>query len=178
MIAAITGNLWRALALALCGLVAALWVQVHGLPIIGGGLKADLVSMTAANDANIKAHRQTKDNFRNAMADAQRREVFRLARVKAEQERINTDARISFDRRVAALRARYDGLRGESGAGVAGSPIGVAVPSVPGSPSGTDEATGADGFSLAERYEASIYATQLDELITWVAAQGAVRMNE
>lgn len=176
MIAAITGNLWRALALALCGLVAALWVQVHGLPLIGGGLLAKVDHLTALNDANVKAHRQTKDNFRTAMADAYRREVFRLARVRAEQQRINADAQVSFNRRLDALRARYDGLRSQGGTSATGSPAGVSVPSLSPATGGSDEATGADGLLAA--YQCSVYATQLDELISWVAAQGAVRVKE
>ena len=118
MIALITGNLWRALAAFLAGLVVVLLIQIHGLPIIGGGLLARLERMTALNDANVKSHRQTKDNFRAAMADAQRREVFRLARVKAETERNNDARETAVNARLTALRTRYDSLRRQSGAGL------------------------------------------------------------
>jgi len=42
MIGLITGNLWRAACAVLVGLLLALWVQLHGLPIIGGGVLQEL----------------------------------------------------------------------------------------------------------------------------------------
>jgi len=42
--AAITGNLWRAACAVLVGLLLALWVQLHGLPIIGGGVLQELAN--------------------------------------------------------------------------------------------------------------------------------------
>ena len=42
MISLITGNLWRAACAVLVGLLVALWVQLHGLPIIGGGVLSEL----------------------------------------------------------------------------------------------------------------------------------------
>lgn len=40
--AAITANLWRAACAVLVGILLALWVQLHGLPIIGGGVLQEL----------------------------------------------------------------------------------------------------------------------------------------
>jgi len=176
MIASITGNLWRALALALCGLVAALWVQIHGLPIIGGGLVADLASMTALRKAEADNHRATKDSIRKAMADAQRREVFRLARVRAEQERESTNAEASYNRRFADLRAHYDRLRGKARTGAESAAGGQPVPGLPAPAFGADAAPGADRLSL--ELECSANALQLDELITWVERQAAIDPNE
>jgi len=176
MITAITGNLWRALSAFLGGLVVMLLIQIHGLPIIGGGLVSRLERMTALNDANVKSHRTTKDTFRQAMADAQRREVFRLARVKAEVERNNERAKERFNDRIALLRARYDSLRAKDRASVASAAGGVAMSSLPTPTFGTDETAFEDGLSAA--LMCSTYAVQLDELISWVEAQAAVNVNE
>lgn len=167
---------------ALLAFVALLLIQIHGLPIIGGGLIARLDRMTALNNANVASHRTTKRNYAQAMADARRNEALRLARVKAEQERINDDRKAAANARLDALRARYDSLRTQARTGVAGSAGGQPVPSLPAPAFGADAATGADGLSaagltLAERYECSVSATQLDELITWVEAQTLVRVN-
>lgn len=176
MIALITGNLWRALAAFLAGLVVVLLIQIHGLPIIGGGLLARLERMTALNDANVKSHRQTKDNFRAAMADAQRREVFRLARVKAETERNNDARETAVNARLAALRARYDSLRRQSGTSATSAAGGIDVSGLPVPAFGADATPDTDGLSTA--LMCSSYAVQLDELISWVEAQAAVNVNE
>ncbi|MCC6941343.1 MAG: hypothetical protein IT551_07015 [Novosphingobium sp.] len=176
MIALITGNLWRALAAFLGGLVVILLIQIHGLPIIGGGLVSRLERITALNDANVKSHRQTKDNFRAAMADAQRREVFRLARVKAETERNNDARETAVNARLTALRTRYDSLRRERGASPTSATGGVDVSGLPVPAFGADAASDADGLSTA--LMCSTYAVQLDELISWVEAQAAVNVNE
>lgn len=56
-------NLWRADALALAGIALALLMQIHGLPLIGGGLKADLV-------AEQRAHLETQADYATAQAQA------------------------------------------------------------------------------------------------------------
>ena len=66
----VRANIWRALALALGGIALALLVQVHGLPIIGGGLLVDLDRMTRLRMAERDSHRTTKANFRAAQATA------------------------------------------------------------------------------------------------------------
>lgn len=161
---------------ALVAFIVMLLIQIHGLPIIGGGLVSRLERMTALNDANVKSHRKTKDTFRAAMADAQRREVFRLARVKAEQDRINDHAQDDYERRLAALRTRYDGLRRERGANATSAAGGVDVSGLPIPAFGADATPDADGLSTA--LMCSTYAVQLDELISWVEAQAAVNVNE
>ncbi len=176
MIAAITGNLWRAAALLLAGCALSLIIQIHGLPFIGGGLVADLASMTALRKAEADNHRKTKDSIRTAMLDAQRREVFRLARVKAEQERENTNAAVSYNRRLADLRAHYDRLRRDARAGAESATGGQSVPGLPAPAFGADAATGADRLSV--ELECSANALQLDELITWVERQAAINPND
>lgn len=176
MIAAITGNLWRAAALLLAGCALSLIVRIHGLPIIGGGLLADLASMTALRKAEADNHRKTKDSIRKAMADAQRREVFRLARVKAEQQRESTNAEASYNRRLADLRARYDRLRGEGRTSAESAASGQPVSSLPTPTFGPDAAPGADRLSV--ELECSADALQLDELISWVERQAAINPND
>ncbi len=178
----ITSNLWRAAALALLGVVIALLIQIHGLPLIGGGLVAKLDRMTELRRVERDNHRKTKATYRAAMAEAQRRELARLARVQAEQERINDDREAHANERLAALRARYDGLRRQSRAAAESAAGSEPVPGLPYPAFGADAAAGADGLSatelsLAERYQCSVGLTQLDELITWVEAQALVRLN-
>jgi hypothetical protein len=174
--ASITGNLWRAACAVLVGLLLALWVQLHGLPIIGGGLVSRLERMTQLRQDEAASHRTTKANFRNAMAEAKRLEVFRLTRVKAEQQRINTHAQDDYERRLAVLRSRYDGLRRQSGARVTSAASGVDVPGLPLPAFGPDATPDADGLSAA--LMCSTYAVQLDELISWVERQSAINPNE
>lgn len=56
--AAITANLWRAACAALVGVCAVLWVQLHGLPLIGGGALAELriAQTTITNIRNAQDH--------------------------------------------------------------------------------------------------------------------------
>lgn len=178
MIPLLLSNWWRTATLALLGVVLALLIQIHGLPVIGGGLIAKLDRMTELRRIEADNHRKTKVAFSQAMADALRNEKLRLARVKAAQERINHDREVRANERLAALRARYDSLRGQSGKAVGSQGDGQPMPGLPVPAFGADEAAGADGLSLAERYECSVSATQLDELITWVEAQVAIDPNE
>lgn len=176
-------NLWRAAALALAGITLALLVQVHGLPLLGGGLKADLAEMTDARDAEIRAHQETKDVYRAAQAEAALQQTFRNARVKARQERISADAEASANRRLDDLRRRYDGLLAQAGTGAAGAAGGQHMPGLSTAAGGADETAGAHGLSeaeltLAERYQCSVSATQLDELISWIERQAAIDVND
>jgi hypothetical protein len=175
-------NIWRAAALALAGIVLALLAQVHGLPLLGGGLKADLAEMTNARDAEIRAHRETKDVYRAAQAEAALQQTFRNARVKAQQERISADAEASANRRLDDLRRRYDGLLAQARAGAAGAAGGQHLPGLSGAAGGADEAARPHGLpeaglTLAERYQCSVSATQLDELISWIELQAAIDVN-
>lgn len=172
------GNLWRTATLALLGVVLALLMEIHGLPVIGGGLIGKLDRMTELRRIEAENHRKTKAYFAQAMADALRNEKLRLARVRAEQERINASAEKDYSSRLAALRARYDSLRGQSGKVIGGQGGTEPVPGLPIPAFGADAAASEDGLSLAERYACSANAIQLDELISWVEAQTAVDPNE
>lgn len=56
--AAITANLWRAACAVLVGLLLALWVQLHGLPIIGGGVLQELANARGTIEAIRNAQTQ------------------------------------------------------------------------------------------------------------------------
>lgn len=174
----IGGDLWRTAALALLGMCVSMALWIFGLPLIGGGLLAKLDRITALNASNVESHRATKRFYRAAMEQAQRLEQARLARVAAEQERINERAQESYDRRLTDLRTRYDRLRAQGRAGAASAAGAEPMPSLPYPAFGADAAAGADGLPLAERYECSATALQLDELITWVDAQTKVKVND
>lgn len=162
-----------AIITALLAFVLFLLIQIHGLPVFGGGLIAQLDRMTTLRSVEAESHRKTKANFRDAMADAHRREVFRLARVKAEQEKESINAAASYNRRLALLR---DGLRARPGASVGSAAAGVAVSGLPSGSSGADAAPDDSAAELI--YRCSAIALQLDELISWVERQAAIDPNE
>lgn len=184
MIPFLTGNLWRAACVALgvvvaalIGFVIALLIQIHGLPIIGGGLIARLDRMTELRRIEADNHRKTKEVYRAAMAQAQWLEQARLARVHAETERNNERAKENFNHRLALLRSRYDSLRAKAGTSSTGAAGGVEMSTLPVPAFGTDAAPGEDGL-LAQQLECSTIALQLDELILWIEAQTKVKVND
>lgn len=106
------------------------------------------------------------------MADAARAaDVVNAQRVKAEQVRITQEVSHAYRDRVAALATRVAGLRKQAGqrGGRAAD-----VPAASGAATGSDEATGGDGFSIELREVATRQAIQLDELQKWVKLQGSV----
>lgn len=188
MWAALTGNLWRAAAIALAGICAGLLLQIHGVPLLGGGLIAERHTAIAATataqrerDAERAAHQATKDRYQAAQAQAARDEALRLARVQSEQQRISIDAKDSLDRRLADYRARYEQLRQQAAAAAGtagGAGSGKPVPGVPTPAGGTDAPASADRLSLDERWDATRQAAQLDELISWIERQARVPAND
>lgn len=188
MWAALTGNLWRAGAIALAGICLGLLVQIHGVPVLGGGLIAERDAAIAATviarrerDAERAAHQATKDQYQEAQAQAARDETLRLARVKGEQERISTDVAENYARRLADYRARYEQLRRQAAAAAGtagGSAGGEPVPGVRDAAPGADAPACADGLSLDQRWDATRQALQLDELISWIERQARVPAND
>jgi len=85
MIGLITGNLWRAACAVLVGLLLALWVQLHGLPIIGGGVLQEL-----------RIAETTITNIRNAQGQAT------AAQVAVNQEPARKSATIAEVNNVQA----------------------------------------------------------------------------
>lgn len=118
-------NLWRAVALALVGIVLALLVQVHGLPIVGGGLKAELAAERAA-------HLETQRRYSLAQVEAaDKARAYRLAeeaRYRVKAERTDTEhakdlesALAAARRHAAANRCAPVGLRAEGSPAVSPS---------------------------------------------------------
>lgn len=104
MIAAITGNLWRTAAAAALCLAAGLALWIFGLPIVGGGLLADLDRMTELRTAERNSHRTTKANVRAAQM------VAGVAQAAANRQPAQTSAIIA---RIsdATAPAYYDAVR-------------------------------------------------------------------
>lgn len=158
---------WQAAVLALCALSGVLLWQRNDA-------REDTHAALQLAQAEIDAHRATKDGYRVAQSLAGIADLVRVARVADQQKRINADVSQNYVRRLADLRQRYGRLRAQARAGAGSAAGGVAVPGPGIAAGGTADAPGADGFSgalaLAERLECSAYATQLDELITAVTA--------
>lgn len=121
MIAFILTSPWRAATIALCGIVAALLMQIHGLPLIGGGLKSDL-----ANER--MAHAETQNRYAMAQLDAAAKaRAYRLseeARYRAKAERTDNEhaqklgsAIAAADRHIAANRCLRDKAPASAGSG-------------------------------------------------------------
>lgn len=99
MIAAITGTAWRAIAITLAGIAIALLIQILGVPIIGGGLKADLASERTA-------HLETQKRYAHALVEAaDRARAYRLseeARYRTKAERMDAEHAKKLDGALAA----------------------------------------------------------------------------
>lgn len=112
--AAITGNLWRAACAVLVGLLLALWVQLHGLPLIGGGVLSEL-----------RIAQTTIANIRNAQSQTT------AAQVAVNQEPARKSAIIAEVNNVQASEY-YDRVRRASADSVRAAPRCAASPaSVP-----------------------------------------------
>lgn len=167
-------NPWRTACLGALAIALVQTARIDGVPVIGGGLKAELASSERRSQARLNAHVQTIRNYRAAQEQAAAAEKVRLDRVRAEQKEISDDVLESYQRRLAALRARADELRRQGAAGSAGAAGGIAVPGVAAAASGAAEAACGDGFSFERRLIASEQALQLDELIAWVRRQAGI----
>ena len=136
-------------------------------------------------DAEIRAHRATKETYRAAQAIAAQLETDRLTKIQAQQEAIRNATARDYQSRLDSVRARADQLRREAAAraGSAGPGGTVAVPA-PCAAGGGAAAEAADqGFprsfeeQLARDLIASEQAEQLDALIDFVIAQNAINPN-
>jgi hypothetical protein len=118
----------------------------------------------------------TVADYRAAADQAQASDKANAERVTAEQQAINERTSNDYETRLAAARSLAQRLRGQS-AGAAADPrsgAGQAMPSLPIPAGGPHEAAGQDRLPESDRELATDQAIQLDELIKWVRAQGAV----
>jgi hypothetical protein len=134
IIAAIASNLWRAAAQALAGIVLALLVQVHGLPMIGGGLKADLA-------AERTAHLETQRRYALAQVEAaEKARAYRLseeARYRALATKTDTEHASNLETALAAARRHADNHRC--------APVGLRAEGAPDVGATSGSGTGAEG---------------------------------
>ena len=115
-------------------------------------------------------------NVRAAAAQAQAADRASVDRVETSQRTINERSADALDSRLADIRARAHRLRLQTASAAAapgGGPAAV-VSGLPGRSAGTAQAAGEGGFPAADQLIATEQAIQLDELIKWVRAQGAV----
>lgn len=140
---------------ALIGIIAWFAVDEYGFLWIEG------------DNAREARCREDKSRIVQAGEDALRSMKAAVAAQEARQQRISDDAKQTYLARINALSERYNRLRAQA----ADRPARVdPVPGLPAPAFGTTPAAGEDRLSLDERLECSTYATQLDELITWVEA--------
>lgn len=95
ILAWLKANLWRALAGALALWCAALLIEIHGLPVLGGGIKAGL----AACRADLAALQRAQAEAQQAQAAVNAAEERRSA---ANARRSDTDHDIDLARALAA----------------------------------------------------------------------------
>ncbi|MFN3749245.1 MAG: hypothetical protein ACK4SJ_11220 [Sphingorhabdus sp.] len=154
-----------------------------------------------AKDAvlHIQSLGRFKSDAIRLRAEARAADAHNIIRVDGLVDATNKEQVHALQTELGALRGRYldllahQRMRGGSSAAIDDSGGRGATP-MPGLPDAGSRAarsaeadrlpdTGATGdrssgdFSLAERYEASIYATQLDQLITAVIALGKIDPN-
>ena len=121
----------------------------------------------------------TVANYRAAAAQARAADLANLQRARSEQRAISERTKDDFDARIAAARSAAQRLRGAPASTAAdpGAGRGASVPGVSAASGGAPQASGEDGFPLADRELATEQAIQLDELIKWVRQQHAVPVD-
>jgi hypothetical protein len=121
----------------------------------------------------------TVANARSAADQALAADEANADRVAAQQTAINERTANDFESRLAIARADAQRLRDEPEA--AADPGARGNPPVPGLPAAAGEpaqAPGEDRLPQGDALTATEQAIQLDELIKWVKAQGAVDPND
>lgn len=120
-------NLWRALALALgaialaqAGWVAALLVQIHGAPILGGGLKPALAQCRADMAALLRAQAEAETLQAAANEDEERRTAANATRSDASHDQDLERATAAAGSYASAHRIAAGGMRPQSDRGEGG----------------------------------------------------------
>lgn len=123
----IRANAWRAVAvllgafcLACCGWIVALLVQIHGAPIIGGGLKQRLAQcegnlaavLIAQHEAEILQAAVNEDEERRLAANAERGDLAHAEDLSRAENALHAYA---VSHRIGAFGVRAEGDRGEAG---------------------------------------------------------------
>uniref|UniRef100_UPI001E464FCA hypothetical protein n=1 Tax=Sphingomonas segetis TaxID=1104779 RepID=UPI001E464FCA len=102
-----------------------------------------------------------------------------LGRVAAEQRAVNERISNDYQSRLAAARSLAQRLRGKTAVAAADPGAGGAapMPGLPAAPGGAARAARENGLPDPDALLATEQAIQLDELIRWVKAQGAIDPN-
>ena len=128
--------------------------------------------------AEAAGHAATVADVRAATESARAEDAANAARVEAAQSQINERTVNDLEARLADARARAQRLRLQpEAAAAAGRGGSAAMPELPATAGGADQAAGQDRLPDPDRLIATEQAIQLDELIKWVERQAAVDPN-
>ena len=121
----------------------------------------------------------TVANYRAAAAAARAADLEHARRVEADQRAISERTLDDYEARLAAARARADRLRVQAPAAAAhsGSRGGAAMSDLSAAAGAPDPAPAQDRLPHSDALIATEQAIQLDALIKWVKAQGAVTVE-
>ena len=120
----------------------------------------------------------TVANARAAADAAHAADRANATRVAAQQDAINERISDDFEARLADARARANRLRSNAqGAADPGARPDASVPGLPASAGNDAQGAGENRLPSADALIATEQAIQLDELINWVRAQHAVRVD-
>lgn len=175
-------------ALAIAGLQTARLEGFKLWPISMTGWIETAKTAESERDAEKKAHKQTKTDYRAAQAKAAELERQRLARVRRQQQEISDAIEADYTARLADARARAERLRQELRArdAAGGSRGPVEVPGLSVARRGNAAATAdprlpSPDRTEAEQLERDLVATeqalQLNALIDWILKQSAIDPN-
>jgi len=127
--------------------------------------------------AEQQAHAQTVANYRAAAETARHADAANRDRVAAAQQDINERTIHDYEARLGDARTIADRMRSGTSAADRRGGRAAAVPA-PGAAAREAGGSAAQGeLSISERLIATEQAIQLDELIKWVEAQGAVDID-
>lgn len=112
-------NLWRSAAMALAIYAAMLLVQIHGMPIIGGGLKPALEACEGNLKAVLRAQAEAEALQAAFNEDEERRSAANAQRSEVSHDQDQTRAVVASRSYAAAHRIAAGGLRGQADGGEA-----------------------------------------------------------
>jgi len=152
-------------------LLSRIWPYLlGGAAAIAAWLYADHRGYSRAEAIYTAQIAQLQADVRQKTAEAQAQAIEAARNQEVAATRITQDVSDEYQARIAALRARYDGLLAKARADQGGSRE-TDVPGVPDAASGPDAATCEAGFPAEDALIASIQAEQLVGLQEWVRQQ-------
>ena len=141
--------------------------------------KAKTAQIAELLSAERATHAATVANYRAAAERARNADAANAARVAGEQAAINERTANDYQSRIAAARAVDGRLRRQAATEADPRRRGAApVPGLSAAAEGAAQGAGQDRLPQSDALIATEQAIQLDELIKWVRAQGAVDPND